>query len=94
MPEAFERSRRHRKSVEVLFAHLKRILRLGRLRLRELVTAGTFGRGPVVMAITFQALFVMVGTRKRAFVTAITAKERRSGYTTIRVHDRKGGLYD
>jgi Transposase DDE domain len=32
--EAFERSRRHRKSVEMLFAPLKRILRLGRLRLR------------------------------------------------------------
>src|SRR5512133_3227452 len=32
--EAFERSRCHRKSVEMLFAHLKRILRLGRLRLR------------------------------------------------------------
>src|SRR5262249_50285293 len=32
--EAFERSRRHRKSVEMLFAHLKRIFRLGRLRLR------------------------------------------------------------
>jgi hypothetical protein len=32
--EAFERSRRHRKSVEMLFARLKRILRLGRLRLR------------------------------------------------------------
>src|SRR5499433_2623355 len=32
--EAFERSRRHRKSVEMLFAHFKRILRLGRLRLR------------------------------------------------------------
>ena len=32
--EAFERSRRHRKSVEMLFAHLKRILRLGWLRLR------------------------------------------------------------
>jgi hypothetical protein len=31
--EAFERSRRYRKSVEMLFAHLKRILRLGRLRL-------------------------------------------------------------
>jgi hypothetical protein len=28
------------------------------------------------------------------FVTAITAKERGSGYTTTRVHDRKGGLYD
>src|SRR5215471_20865523 len=32
--EAFTRSRRDRKKVEMLFAHLKRILRLGRLRLR------------------------------------------------------------
>jgi transposase len=32
--EAFERSRRNRKRVEMLFAHLKRILKLGRLRLR------------------------------------------------------------
>ena len=32
--EAFERSCRERKPVEMLFAHLKRILRLGRLRLR------------------------------------------------------------
>jgi transposase len=32
--DAFERSRHYRKSVEMLFAHLKRILRLGRLRLR------------------------------------------------------------
>jgi len=31
---AFEQSRRERKKVEMLFAHLKRILRLGRLRLR------------------------------------------------------------
>ena len=31
---AFERSRHNRKRVEMLFAHLKRILRLGRLRLR------------------------------------------------------------
>jgi transposase len=36
--EAFEQSRRSRKRVEMLFAHLKRILRLGRLRLR-----GRFG---------------------------------------------------
>jgi transposase len=35
---AFEQSRRDRKRVEMLFAHLKRILRLGRLRLR-----GPFG---------------------------------------------------
>jgi len=32
--EAFEQSRRYRKRVEMLFAHLKRILRLNRLRLR------------------------------------------------------------
>jgi len=31
---AFEQSRRKRKRVEMLFAHLKRSLRLGRLRLR------------------------------------------------------------
>jgi transposase len=32
--EAFAQSRRDRKKIEMLFAHLKRILRLGRLRLR------------------------------------------------------------
>src|SRR5471032_1288507 len=32
--EAFQQSRRERKKVEMLFAHLKRILKLGRLRLR------------------------------------------------------------
>ena len=32
--EAFEQSRHDRKRVEMFFAHLKRILRLGRLRLR------------------------------------------------------------
>jgi hypothetical protein len=32
--EAFEQSRRDRKRVEMLFAHLKRILKMGRLRLR------------------------------------------------------------
>jgi hypothetical protein len=32
--ENYEISRRLRKKVEMLFAHLKRILRLGRLRLR------------------------------------------------------------
>jgi IS5 family transposase len=32
--QAYERSRHRRKKVEMLFAHLKRILRLGRLRLR------------------------------------------------------------
>ena len=32
--EAFQQSRRERKKVEMLFAHLKRILKLDRLRLR------------------------------------------------------------
>jgi hypothetical protein len=32
--EAYAQTRRDRKKVEMLFAHLKRILRLGRLRLR------------------------------------------------------------
>jgi len=32
--EAFEQSRRDRKRIEMRFAHLKRILRLDRLRLR------------------------------------------------------------
>ena len=32
--EAYGQTRRDRKTVEMLFAHLKRILRLGRLRLR------------------------------------------------------------
>jgi hypothetical protein len=32
--EAYVTSRRERKKIEMLFAHLKRILRLGRLRLR------------------------------------------------------------
>jgi len=38
--EAFERSRRDRKRVEMLFAHLKRIFRLGRLR-RHLVLSSS-----------------------------------------------------
>jgi hypothetical protein len=32
--EVYQTSRRHRKKVEMLFAHLKRILKLDRLRLR------------------------------------------------------------
>jgi hypothetical protein len=34
--EAFQRSRRERKKVEMRFAHMKRILKLDRLRLRGL----------------------------------------------------------
>ena len=43
--EAYAVSRRERKKVEMLFAHLKRILRLGRLRLRG--PNGAKGRVPI-----------------------------------------------
>ncbi len=49
---AFEQSRRERKRVEMLFAHLKRILRLGRLRLRGPCGA----RDEVLLAATAQNL--------------------------------------
>src|SRR6478736_6612157 len=39
--EAFQQSRRERKKVEMLFAHMKRILKLDRLRLRGLSGAAT-----------------------------------------------------
>jgi hypothetical protein len=42
--EAFEQSCRERKRVEMLFAHLKRILRLGRLRLRDRVAPSSSSR--------------------------------------------------
>ena len=45
-------SRRHRKKVEMLFAHLKRILRLDRLRLRGLKGA----RDEFLLAATAQNL--------------------------------------
>jgi len=49
---AYVRSRRQRKKVEVLFAHLKRILRLRRLRLRGPCGA----RDEFLMAATAQNL--------------------------------------
>jgi hypothetical protein len=39
--DAYVRSRRERKKIEMLFAHLKRILRLDRLRLRGPLVLGT-----------------------------------------------------
>ena len=48
----YARSRRHRKKVEMLFAHLKRILRLDRLRLRGLKGA----RDEFLLAATAQNL--------------------------------------
>jgi transposase len=50
--EAFEQSRRERKKVEMRFAHMKRILRLDRLRLRGL--SGT--RDEVLLTATAQNL--------------------------------------
>ena len=48
--DAYVKSRRERKKIEMLFAHLKRILRLDRLRLR-----GPFGaRDEFLMAATAQ----------------------------------------
>jgi hypothetical protein len=50
--KAFDRSRRERKKVEMAFAHLKRILKLDRLRLRGLTGA----RDEVLLAATAQNL--------------------------------------
>ena len=50
--EAYAVSRRQRKKVEMLFAHLKRILRLGRLRLR----GPTGARDEFLLAATDQNL--------------------------------------
>jgi hypothetical protein len=50
--DAYVKSRRERKKIEILFAHLKRILRLDRLRLR-----GPFGaRVEFLLAATVQNL--------------------------------------
>jgi hypothetical protein len=50
--EAFEQSRRERKKVEMRFAHMKRILRLDRIRLRGLNGA----RDEVLLTATAQNL--------------------------------------
>ncbi|MDJ0935268.1 MAG: IS1182 family transposase [Kiloniellales bacterium] len=50
--EAFETSRRHRKKVEMAFAHMKRIFKLDRLRLRGLSGA----RDEVLLTATAQNL--------------------------------------
>ena len=50
--EAFQQSQRDRKKVEMLFAHMKRILQLGRLRLRGLSGA----RDEVLLVATAQNL--------------------------------------
>jgi hypothetical protein len=50
--KAFQQSRRERKKVEMLFAHMKRILKLDRLRLRGLSGA----RDEVLLVATAQNL--------------------------------------
>ena len=60
--EAFQRSRRERKKVEMRFAHMKRILRLDRLRLRGLNGA----RDEVLLTATAQNLRRLVKLLGRA----------------------------
>jgi transposase len=60
--EAFQRSRRERKKVEMRFAHMKRILRLDRLRLRGLSGA----RDEVLLTATAQNLRRLVKLLGRA----------------------------
>jgi hypothetical protein len=50
--DAFQQSRRERKKIEMRFAHMKRILRLDRLRLRGLSVA----RDEVLLTATAQNL--------------------------------------
>jgi len=54
--EAFDRSRRERKKVEMAFAHLKRILKVDRLRLRGLSGA----KDEIILAATAQNLRKLV----------------------------------
>jgi hypothetical protein len=58
--EVFERSCRDRKRIEMLFAHLKRILRLGRLRLR----------GPYGAKFEFMLAAIAQNLRRLAKLTA------------------------
>jgi hypothetical protein len=69
--EAFKRSGRQRKKVEMLFAHLKRILKLDRLRLRGLAGA----QDEFILAATAQNLrrmakWLMPGSEKFGLKTA------------------------
>ena len=66
---AFEQSRRDRKKVEMLFAHLKRILRLGRLRLRGPCGA----RDEFLLAATAQNLRKLAKLRPKLPPTAQAA---------------------
>ncbi len=67
--EAFQQSRRERKKVEMRFAHMKRILRLDRLRLRGLSGA----RDEVLLTATAQNLRRLVKLLGRAPPSVATA---------------------
>jgi transposase len=67
--EAFQQSRRERKKIEMRFAHMKRILRLDRLRLRGLSGA----RDEVLLTATAQNLRRLVRFLCRAPPTCVAA---------------------
>ena len=67
--EAFQQSRRERKKVEMRFAHMKRILKLDRLRLRGLSGA----RDEVLLTATAQNLRRLAKLLWRAPPTAGSA---------------------
>jgi transposase len=64
--EAYGRTRRYRKKVEMLFAHLKRILRLGRLRLR----------GPSGAQFEFTLAAIAQNLRRLAKLTVLPPPDR------------------
>src|SRR5262249_4095002 len=66
--EAFEQSRRERKKVEMRFAHMKRIFKLDRLRLRGLSGA----KDQVLLPAPAQKLRRLAKFRGRAPPTAVT----------------------
>jgi transposase len=74
--DAYVRSRRERKKIEMLFAHLKRILRLNRLRLR-----GPFGaRDEFLLAATAQNLRKLA---KLILPPALSPPEHQRGSRTL-----------
>jgi hypothetical protein len=78
--EAFERFRQDRKRVEMLFAHLKRILRLGRLRLRG-PRGAQFGFTLAAIAQNLRRLAKLVAQPRRATVDEDGALFFRRGAT-------------
>lgn len=68
----YEQSRRDRKKVEMLFAHLKRILRLDRLRLRGLLGAqDEFLLAPTAQNLRRMAQWLMPKTPKATYALPV-----------------------